>query len=571
MKAILMTVVLTVAAAAAFGADANASPKIAFTVDATGLPGQIAIRADAGELPLEMRENRARLAEAVLATIGRGNQLRGPMRIEATIGGKRVAATAAAGVAKPGLADANAIYTTKLKAGTLDIDLTSRYDAASGAITLTVTCAPGADIEALDLVADLVGTIDLAVVAPDLKGKSAPATTADVSLPPGGEGIIWDSTKVGDVYGGRGAAVSSVFIGSGDRGLRWFDARAVLLERDKAGLVSCRIPLSAKGPSQVKASLRCVVHPVRAKEDGFRRLQWVEWSKIAPTAESDTAVATEPNNRGGVLTANGTSMEKDQVATHAISAVRYLAAPFTGLTVRMRSNAASLITPGDEPRVDRCVIGRALLHDIGVDANGVAQSVPFARLVGILSDFGVFENEGTEFLPYWRSRGVVRYGEEFKADAFEATLSNPYANVYVSAYRRAMPKGGFKVLLIVQNETDRDVRSRLHILQPQRLFGGPACTLTADAIGARSPKVEVPADELLKHVNSGEFSVRGKNTALWDQELGDQVIHAVNSTRVVTGEIYGPLHVPAHSFRILYGECDPAAAGGREGAAPKKK
>ena len=58
------------------------TPRQVITLDPTGLPAQVEIKADPTELPLDKRHPRVKVDEALLAAIGRGKQLRAPMRLE---------------------------------------------------------------------------------------------------------------------------------------------------------------------------------------------------------------------------------------------------------------------------------------------------------------------------------------------------------------------------------------------------------------------------------------------------------------------------------------------------------
>jgi hypothetical protein len=58
------------------------------------------------------------------------------------------------------------------------------------------------------------------------------------------------------------------------------------------------------------------------------------------------------------------SYELDNVAQYPASLYRYLAKAYTGL-VTTHIYDETPITPGDDPRLDRQILGRALLHDSG--------------------------------------------------------------------------------------------------------------------------------------------------------------------------------------------------------------
>ncbi|MCX6931145.1 MAG: hypothetical protein NTZ29_00415, partial [Verrucomicrobia bacterium] len=120
------------------------------------------------------------------------------------------------------------------------------------------------------------------------------------------------------------------------------------------------------------------------------------------------------------------------------------------------------------------ILGRALVHDIGVDVAGLANCTYAADVVNALESFGYFKNDGqTEFLPYWRAEdfgiGLVRYGEQFEADAkqgFALTTENPAGRVRVSLFLRPTPENspvGRKVMMVLVNESDHPVRELLYV------------------------------------------------------------------------------------------------------------
>jgi hypothetical protein len=209
--------------------------------------------------------------------------------------------------------------------------------------------------------------------------------------------------------------------------------------------------------------------------------------------------------------------------------------------------------PGDDMRLDRCLMGRCLIHDIGLAAQ-VNNAEQFAKVLNILYDFGYFDEETTEMIPYWRSRAVCRYGEEFTGDPFEVTEKDPFSKVYVTVYRRphkkAGGKQGYKALFVIQNETDTPARGRLHILNSDAIFGGEN-NLSIDEIYGR---LRVP-----QGLSMGQPRVWEGSKALEDLERSGAVTQARKDARlmVVKAEIYGPVHILYHDFKILYGHYDP--------------
>ncbi|MDA0841350.1 MAG: hypothetical protein O2857_26600, partial [Planctomycetota bacterium] len=99
-----------------------------FAISPQGLPGQIFIKPDPREIQIEKRKPGAQMTDEALLEIGRGPQLREPMRLEAVIGGKRVAAsiTKPAAITKPGKSET--VYTSEMSFGAMSAKLESRYD-----------------------------------------------------------------------------------------------------------------------------------------------------------------------------------------------------------------------------------------------------------------------------------------------------------------------------------------------------------------------------------------------------------------------------------------------------------
>jgi len=193
--------------------------------------------------------------------------------------------------------------------------------------------------------------------------------------------------------------------------------------------------------------------------------------------------------------------------------------------------------PGDDKRLDRQLLGRALLNDMGVNFEGPhgffahrEQAVP---LLNDLSDFGFFEDQGIEKIPFWRNQAYVSYGGK-----------EPAPEVYVTIYRRPLANGkGYKALFVIMNEHKRPVELPLAILNPGRVLGGPN-TLTGAQVRAHT---SLPEDlqgwwsELSQRDNAA--------TVLMDFESKD-IVARVNGAE----EAYGPIYVPYHDYRILYGQ-----------------
>jgi len=250
--------------------------------------------------------------------------------------------------------------------------------------------------------------------------------------------------------------------------------------------------------------------------------------------------------------------EIDNVTRFPISYFRYACNTNKGLYARVQPESTGFkgygLMPGDDMRLDRCLVGRCLIHDIAHAAQ-VNNAEQFANVLNILYDFGYFDEETTEMIPYWRSRGVCRYGEEFTDDEFEVTQEDPCKKVYVTIYRRPYKvwrgRQGYKALFIIQNEADEALRGRLHILNSQAIFGGEN-NLSIDEIYGR---LKVPQG----HSMGGRVYAWGGSKALEDLERAGAVTQSRKDARmkVVRGEIYGGVHILKHDFKILYGHYDP--------------
>ncbi|HUU60673.1 MAG TPA: hypothetical protein VMZ50_14125 [Phycisphaerae bacterium] len=588
------------------------------TVDPSGLPAQITIKPDPQDLPLAKRDPKAKVTGAELAELGRGPQLRAPMRLEVDVGGTRSAGSVVAAAAPTRQWNSEIEYASKLKVGPIDAELVTQYD-CDGAVTVRLTYSATAKVDSFELVMELGGVVDMACAGLPAGGKpgEVPYEKLDVTLS-GEEGVIWDSAKDAAAARGGGPLVRYLYVGSGDRGFTWLcdeakgwalDAKvpAMTLERDKVGQVTWRVKFinhaeRVSGRRTVEFAL--LTHPAKPKEKGFRRVQWLTWrapgdrpagspkgyrpdsvdgigrttlaarkqmkqaARALAAGKADnrtllwarTAQALESCARDAEMTGSAAadmlSREKDNVALYPISLFRFMAATSTGLTARIRSNPAALVRPGDDPRPGRIILGRALLHDIGVDPGGLVQPLHFVRLVKVLKEFGYFEDDNTEVIPYWRGKHVVRYGEAFETGSeFEVTKKDPYARVHVTVYRRPVLDGrggsrGYHAMFVIMNESDQPVRERLFILDPARVFGGANRLMGSAVVRTYDfSRIEglVPTSDWRK----GNVEGIAKWRVLKDLEDGGLVRE--NTSRGRRGEIYGPLHVLPHDYRIVYG------------------
>ncbi len=240
------------------------------------------------------------------------------------------------------------------------------------------------------------------------------------------------------------------------------------------------------------------------------------------------------------------SYEIDVITQFPSSLYRFLSKNHTGLVTTVCADATPA-TAGDDKRLDRNHFARALLNDIGVSPSGphgiIHHKEQGVRLLTELAKFGFFEDDGTEKIPYWRNRQYVCMGDQ-----------DPVASrVYVTVYRRPLAAGrGFKALFVIVNESDEAVELPLILNDPKRILGGPN-NLTAGAI-RRQAQVPEAIQAWWQRI-----AVRDADSfALEDIESGQIVarIEAKAESREPAG--YGPVYIPFHEFRVLYGQFDPA-------------
>lgn len=562
---LLLSILFWEQAGAAPSLDGNVvrTRRQAITLDASGLPAQIVIAADPADLPLDLRAAGAAPGDADLQAIGRGPQLRAPMRLEAVVGGK----TLVASPVKPAVPSGPGAISgqSEMQAGPLRFTLDTTY--GDGSFRVGLRCTGGdVDVERLDLIVELASPVELAVVGNPLE----PGTVSDLG---DGEGVVWSTNGL----------PAQAFVGTGDRGFTWllstnsFPVNAaktgMSLERDKAGGMVWRIAL-VNAPARLKgASLmtfNLFIHPFRTKSADRRPAGWLRWpgdptvlawgsrspgagmlrAEAAGLHEATVSRVVMEGPAGGAIA----SVEATLAGTYPLNLFRYLAAPHTGLSVQLRTNGRP--EPGASPACDRMAIGRALLHDIGVDPAGLGQLAGAASLLRALEGFGYFkDDEKTEFLPYWRSGAVVRYGEAFKkADAFTVTEANPAGRVQVSVFLRPSDSdpAKHKALFVVVNEGDKPVREQFYILQPGRCFGGPNM-VAAQAIIRGWDFTKIPGDsDWRQEVLIGSARPDRGSPPVHLRDLED---NGYVQARSVEGgmEIYGLLYVPARGMRLLVG------------------
>ncbi|MBI2191443.1 MAG: hypothetical protein HYU36_05615 [Planctomycetes bacterium] len=257
-----------------------------FTLSSSGLPSQVWIKPDIRELPLEKRQEESKLSEAELSALGRGPQLRAPMRLEVLLGGQRVSARVKEAARLVRAWKSELEYASRLQLGPLSASLTVQYD-ADGALhgRLVYGTEKAADVEGLELVADAEGPVDLALSETG-QGGMAGADAWEIALPPG-PGIVWDSTRTQmELMYSR--FVPYFWFGSGDRGWTWFcdsdqgwhldrEGSSLQLERDREGRVTWRVrfinhPCRISGSHRIDFSI--LTHPAKPKPPDFRHVAW---------------------------------------------------------------------------------------------------------------------------------------------------------------------------------------------------------------------------------------------------------------------------------------------------------
>lgn len=535
--------------------------RLSFLIGPNALPAQIGIEAVPEELSLEARKPDAATPSAQdLQAIGRGPQLKAPMRLEVMSSGKAVPLMPV-GYTAPVMTNGAITSKAKLSGGGVNASVESVMG-SDGALAVTITYS-GGKAESLSVAMELNGVVDTAVSDDGLIKTNVISLGDD-------KGLLWGNAApvagAAPTVANRGmpGVLSHMFWGSGDRGWTWLTegkggwrvvpaAPMMTLTRDKSGTVIWRAflvnqPADLKGEKTVRFTL--LTHPAVVRPANFRKAMWL-----------DSPFAGTPAQ---MVTLNADSAAKTLADTYTLPPFRYLAGTHTGIGRRLRSNASKLIQPGQNPACDRMVLGRALLHDLGVDAAGVSHLAMAARLIGALYDFGYFAADGqTEYIPYWRSQALVRYGEVYTGkDAFEESMADPMSRVKVSIWRRPAEAGvGAKALIMVINEGDVPVREQLYILNSTRLFGGPngltywdstkrwdTSSIPTNSDWAKIKKAAIrSADETDTKKRSGKF--------LQDiEDLGGLVELEDRGTI----QVYGRTFIPAKSFRLFLGSAAPA-------------
>lgn len=131
---------------------------------------------------------------------------------------------------------------------------------------------------------------------------------------------------------------------------------------------------------------------------------------------------------------------------------------------------------GERPFQSRSVIGLALLHDVGVDSGRLHPEL-CRRTAKVLDDFDLFDDERTEWIPYWRSEHLV-----------ETDSDESVATIYINRPK----KGPVEALVVVFNCKKGPLQTVLQ-LDGMKLLGRPIQTcidLETGAILATTPNAQ---------------------------------------------------------------------------------
>ena len=586
-------------------------------VDESGLPQQFFIKPGRRSLPLEMRGTQVKLEDPSLVAFGRGAVLRAPMRLEAAAGGNRIEAQ----IVKPAAVStesAGAVsYISELTAGPIAVKLTTTYE-CDGTITVNISYKTDAPAESLELLIDINGPVTHAFrgLPADFRPDAFDRASLDVSLREDNDAIVWSS--LAGWLGAKQPFVNYLYFGSLDRGFTWLcddaagfkveaDTPMFLIQRDRAGQSTARIFFINQEieAAQGEVTFALLAHPSKTRNAHARAIQWLEWKEAAsmPDGVNNTTFAARKSLRdsltdqaaalqAGALSAGAfesfaaqmelkgfagadlVSVSQDNVRLYPASLFAVMAGPYRGVPVRVYPNIRETIPAGERASYDRQLAARAIVHDIGAAVEGFRQPVEVIRLVQILDNFGYFDADGDiEMLPYWRNSSFLRYGEDWQEDEmFRINEEDPAARVYVTAFKKAFERGGkrgHETLIILLNENDTPVNERLHVLDTEKVFGGPNRHAAYDMFAMLDFGV-VPqeGDWEQQKVRSQYIShQRGRlNTAGAQAWLAKDALPPVLRDMEDNGfieyspsryapppEIYGPLFIYPRDYRIVYG------------------
>jgi len=556
------------------------------TLAPSGLPQQITVKIEQSEIPLAWRDKR--LSVGQLSALGRGDVLRGPVAVQAVVDQQPVEAEVRQ-PAKPAVKNGQVVCRSTLEAGSVQVSLDLAYG-RDGSVRGTITYR-GGKVDVLELVVPIESRVDTVVagqpVADSVKQYPAAAFTVGTK-----QGLAWGNSDADAKQAGgspQPGVLTHLYVGSGDQGFTWLcdgangwtvdpEASTMIIDRndDLEPTWHIRFVNHTATLSRKTVDFALLTHPSTIKPSDHRRQAWLAWpdaqggaatarlsladwenAKARPQLRADAAVALESRVDYAILSGpaggDALSAKQNHTDTYPIPLMRYLAGTQTGNVVRLRSNAVDITNPGADPAADRALLGRALLFDIGLDAAKLANLDQARNVLVALQRFGYFEDDGkTEFIPFWRSSSIVRFGQPFSSeDLFEAEAENPLAEVYVSVYCRPTDGGKRKVMIVVVNESDQPVRDSLYILNPAHVFGGENVISGRDVVAKYD------------FTRIDERSDWGQPGAVWTSRgtcLVDLEDHGrVDRFRFEDGiDSYGPtVFIPARSFRIL------GAVGGR--------
>jgi hypothetical protein len=252
----------------------------------------------------------------------------------------------------------------------------------------------------------------------------------------------------------------------------------------------------------------------------------------------------------------------------SIEVFRYLCGGPAGLPGVVQADPATQSRAGAFAGASRILIGRALAHNLAVDGKAIAHRADLLGAVKALAACGLFDDKTpVETVPGWRSSGIARYGEEFKADGgFELTAENPVARVHTTAFivpRGKSAAGPRQTLFVIVNEGDKPVREQFYVTKPQAAFGGPN-KASAKRLAGSWDYTGLPADSDWRKevvVGSTPGTEKGLDAALVDLEDGGFVAQTTATPEL---EVYGPLFIAPRSYRLVWGSGEagtlPAAA-----------
>jgi len=535
--------------------------RVTFTLDASGLPAGIAIAARQDELPLENRTGKAVPTPEVLRTIGRGPLLRGPLRIEATVAGQPVVAVVKE-AARPVLsADGKTVAATaKLTLGPIEATVTAHYRDV-GLIDLSMTARGDQTVDALRMIVPVLDNVDLAI--PLAAAGSDPTKVPLGALKPAEiDGVTWSNTK------GNGSqqllpspgVASPIFFGSGDRGwvvtatnpVEWpIDPALPSFEirRDTSGATDVHVIFCNKPKSlDSQRKFACTIQVLPSSDADPIPLAQL-WQN-PPRGTPATTQFQTPVVAGTIDVATHSSLRGD---LGSIELFRYLCGAPAGLSAVLRPESKQRGVMGGNPAADRAAIGRALLHGMAVDGTGIANRVDLLKAVRSLGACGMLDPSApTQAVPFWRSQTLARYGEVFDSEGgFEVLEKNPAGRVYTTALiRPSSAQGGPKrqTLFVIVNEGDQPVREQFYCLRPQVLFGGANKVSTKGLVGSWD-LTGVPQDSDWNRQRL-VASATGLDPTLVDLEDGGYVAQKSATAEL---EVYGPIFIPAHGYRLLWG------------------